>query len=127
VHSLPLVLALAALLAAGAGARAGEAPPSVGEVMVPGHPPAACPLSAQARGPDYACLNRQLQTAAGAAQPPVPTIDAAAREAQSPSRAGTFSQAATAERLGKNFGVSARPYRPAPPAYAQPITAGRPR
>jgi hypothetical protein len=64
-----------------------------------------------------ACLNQELQNQAVAAagQPP-PT---APLSAGSPSNAtGSFNEAGVAEQYGKNFGVSAVPYRPPPPVFS---------
>ncbi|HZV10226.1 MAG TPA: hypothetical protein VFF94_10735 [Novosphingobium sp.] len=130
-------IALAIGVFAGGAAYAAEPPAqdrtaskvsTGGEVIVNGKRVPACAGAAGGgHGFDLACLNRQLQAAAEAGTPPPPAIDAATRDAQTPSKVGTFSQAATAERLGKNFGHSAQPYRPLPPVTTNPIMTGKPR
>lgn len=75
---------------------------------------------------DYACLTRSLKAEARSAPGGTSAIDAAAAQAHVPSRVGTFSFSATAQRMGSNFGKAAMPYRPPPPVYANPIIAGQP-
>lgn len=105
-----------------------KVPATVREVIVNGkRQPACAATAAGGHAPNLACLNLELEAAARPGDPPAPAIDAAARDAQTPSKTGAFSQAATAERLGKNFGHSAQPYRPPPPAYSNPIMTGKPR
>jgi hypothetical protein len=61
----------------------------------------------------YDCINAQLGNVANAQQRPSSATDAPI-SASSPGYAtGTFNQAATANRLGQNFGKSVVPYRPA--------------
>lgn len=125
-----LVIALAATVASAAhAAEPGSAQaPAVGEVVVNGQRPAACSATAPGgHGLNFACLDGQVKAAAAAGAPAPPAIDATPAQASTPSQVGTFSHAATAERLGKTFGRSAQPYRPPPPVYANPITAGKPR
>ena len=99
--------------------------PAVGEVIVNGKP--SCSAGG-GHGLDLGCLNNQLQTAAKAGDPASSVTPDAVRDAQTPSKAGTFSQTATAERLGKNFGKSAQPYRPPAPVYSNSILpTGAPR
>lgn len=64
-----------------------------------------------------ACLNQELQSQAQAASGQA--APAAPLSAGSPANAtGSFNEAGVAEQYGKNFGVSALPYRPPPPVYA---------
>lgn len=105
-----------------------QATQPVAQVIVNGHRQSACPQASGGHGLDLACLNRQLQAAAKAGDPASPQIPDAARDAQTPSKVGTFSQTATAERLGKTFGKSAQPYRPPAPVYSNLILpTGAPR
>jgi hypothetical protein len=67
-----------------------------------------------------ACLNEELQNqalaASGQAAPAAPL------SAGSPANAtGTFNEAGVAEQYGKNFGVSAVPYRPPTPVYSNGV------
>ncbi len=108
--------------------RAAAAAASVGEVIVNGKRQPACSSTAPGgHGLNLACLNGQVKAAAEAGNPAPPAIDATTAQANTPSKVGTFSEAATSERLGKNFGKSAMPYRPPAPVYANPIMAGKPR
>jgi len=64
----------------------------------------------------FACLNQQLQSealaASGQASPTAPIT------ANSPANAtGTFNETGVSQQYGKNFGVSATPYRPAVPTF----------
>ena len=126
-------LVVAAVLLLGDAAYAADpkpaaAPATVREVIVNGQRQPACSSTAPGgHGLNLACLNGQVKAAAEAGNPPPPAIDATTAQANTPSKVGTFSQAATSQRLGKNFGHSAQPYRPPPPVYANPITAGKPR
>ncbi|MES2452011.1 MAG: hypothetical protein V4610_15745 [Pseudomonadota bacterium] len=74
---------------------------------------------------DLPCLDAELKAAAK--RPALPAIGATAAEATTPSRVGTFSHTATAQRMGRNFGRSAQPYRPAAPAYTSTVTGARAR
>jgi len=66
----------------------------------------------------YSCLNDQLARLAGTAHGGY----AAVLSAQSPAPAtGTFSYAATAERMGNAFGRSVIAQRPPPPVFALPF------
>jgi hypothetical protein len=71
-----------------------------------------------------ACVNQQLSRSipprnftAGSDLPQAGNVTAPA--------AGTFNQAATAERLGTSFGHSVVPQRPPPPVYSAPLLPGR--
>lgn len=105
-------------------APVGPAPVEAVEVVAPGAAARPCPPAGAA--PDYACLDRALKAAAQAGRPaPLPSAhDSAVADAQVPSKAGTFSFSAVAERMGPNLGQSAQPYRPPPPVYANPVQAG---
>lgn len=88
------------------------------DIVVTGRPSgSACTGGASAQPIDYACLNAALKATATAAQP---ARERAAAEADRPSKVGTFSFAATAQRMGANFGHSAQSYRPPAPRYANP-------
>jgi len=98
------------------------------DVLVTGqHPGSACTASTPARPVDYACLNQALKAAVKAGRPAPPAVDAATAQANTPSKVGTFSHAATAQRMGQNFGHSAQPYRPPAPTYANPVRGTPPR
>jgi hypothetical protein len=63
----------------------------------------------------FACLNQELKSEALAASGQSP---AAPLAAGSPANAvGIFNKTGIAEQYGKNFGVSASPYRPAAPVF----------
>jgi hypothetical protein len=69
--------------------------------------------------PFFSCLNEQLRRLADQSHGPVaqPTVTAT-----SPAPAvGTYNQAATRERMGTAFGVSAFPQRPPPPVFSNPL------
>ncbi|WP_165187859.1 hypothetical protein [Caulobacter soli] len=121
--ALPVLLALSLGHAAQAQVTAQNAPDPVGEVTVTA--PAKTGLSACAPA-DYACLDAALKAAALAARPADPPALGDAVQADTPTRVGTFSQAAVAQRLGANFGHAATPWRPTTPATTSPILAGRP-
>lgn len=96
------------------------------DVVVTGkRPGSTCGGATSAQPIDYACLNSELKTAAAAAQPTPSAADAVTSQATTPSKVGTFSHTATAQRMGQNFGKSAQPYRPPAPIYSNPA-AGRP-
>lgn len=122
-----LALGLAASAAVQAQDRAHQ-PKSRDEVIVNGKPAADCSPQARGRskGIDFACLNHQVQAAAAAGQPTPSADQTVTSQANTPSKVGTFSFSATSERMGKNLGHSARPYRPPAPTYSNAITAGRP-
>ena len=60
----------------------------------------------------YACINAQLGNVANAQPRPSSSTDAPISAASPGYATGTFNQAATANRLGQNFGKSVVPYRP---------------
>ncbi len=135
-RAFAIVAALLMTVASGGAAHAAQAadsrptpPASVDEVIVNGQRQPACSTTVPGgHGLNLACLNGQVKAAAAAGNPPPPAIDATTAEANTPSKVGTFSQSATSERLGKNFGHSAQPYRPPAPVYANPtIPTGKPR
>lgn len=98
------------------------------DIRVTGRRPGStCNGTASAQPIDYACLNRELKTAATSAQPAPSATDAIASQTTTPSKVGTFSHAATAQRMGKNFGKSAQPYRPPAPQYTNPVRGAPPR
>ncbi len=126
--ALPALLALLGLasdLGQAAQAQAQARPDPVDSVVV--SPPAKAgegDLSTCAPV-DYACLGAALKAAAASARPaPSPALDDAV-SADVPTRVGTFSQAAVAQRLGPNLGRAATPWRPAPATNASPILAAR--
>jgi hypothetical protein len=72
----------------------------------------------------YDCINAQLGAVARNTQRFSSDANAPV-SASSPSNVvGTFNQSATANRLGRNFGKSVTPYRP---AYTPPPSLGTPR
>jgi hypothetical protein len=68
----------------------------------------------------YDDLNRRLKGEVDRVNPPItnqPPIDA-----QSPDiRVGVINIPAVQQQYGQNFGISARPYRPAPLVYSAPL------
>jgi len=67
-----------------------------------------------------ACLNQELKNqalaASGQAAPAAPLT------AGSPANTtGSFNEAGVAEQYGKNFGISAVPYRPPPPVFSNGV------
>ncbi|WP_165189839.1 hypothetical protein [Caulobacter soli] len=119
--ALPGLLALSL----GQAAQAQSQPTPVDGVIV--SPPARAGAGPAACAPaDYACLGAALKAAAAHARPaaPVPLGDAVSADV--PTRVGTFSQAAVAQRLGPNLGRAATPWRPTSATNASPILAGRP-
>ncbi len=102
--------------------------PDKQDILVTGHRPGStCDGKDSAQPIDYACLNGELKTAADAARPAPPAIEATASQANTPSKVGTFSHSATAQRMGSNFGKSAQPYRPPAPTYTSHVRGGAPR
>ncbi len=98
------------------------------DILVTGQRPGStCDGRTSAQPIDYACLNGQLQTAAKGAPPARSAADAVTSQATTPSKAGTFSFSATSQRMGKNFGHSAQPYRPPPPVYTNPVRGAAPK
>lgn len=130
---LAAVLIAAAMLGMGASAQAQQGDPQAKVAKEPGkditvtgqRPNATCGGATSAQPIDYACLNSALKTATTAAQPAPSAADAITSQATTPSKVGTFSHTATAQRMGQNFGKSAQPYRPPAPVYTNPA-AGRP-
>ncbi|MEP9360979.1 hypothetical protein [Sphingomonas sp. KR3-1] len=100
------------LTAAPAGAQDSRQPVSDPGIVVTGQAPACRPA-------DLACLNAQLKLSGAGHPTPSPAREGEA-EATTPSRVGTFSQTATAQRMGRNFGKAATPYRPPAPSYSHP-------
>jgi hypothetical protein len=101
---------------------AAAAAPAVDAVVVTARPACAHLPGPQ---PDYACLNAQLAAAARGAQPaPANPASADLLGAGAPDRVGTFSFTGLSQQLGSNFGKSAFPQRPPPPAaYRPPLSA----
>jgi hypothetical protein len=60
----------------------------------------------------YDCINAQLGNVANAQPRPSSATDAPISASSPGYETGTFNQAATANRLGQNFGKSVVPYRP---------------
>lgn len=79
------------------------------------------------RHPAFDCLNDQLKAAAQAAAPTNPdTAIADAVGHGEPNKVGTFSYTGQSIRMGSNFGKSANPQRPVPPAYYNPPLSAPP-
>lgn len=99
------------------------------DILVTGQRPApGCTGQSAAQPVDYACLNGELKAAATSVPPPAPSAaDAVTAQATTPSKVGTFSHTATAQRMGQNFGKSAQPYRPPAPQYTNPVRGAPPR
>jgi hypothetical protein len=72
----------------------------------------------------YSCLNRQWARMV----PPTrfsSSADAPYSATSPAPQVGTFNQAATAERLGSNFGKSVVPQRPPPAVFSSPLIPAR--
>jgi hypothetical protein len=73
----------------------------------------------------FGCLNEKLRQQVKRVNPPVtntPPIDAKSQDI----KVGVVNIPAVQEQFGKNFGVSAFPFRPPPPVFGPPIGgAGR--
>ncbi len=122
-HAVSCAVLLAALTPLPAFAQQTEVPVKTeaqdkSDLVVTGTRPAPCGGTGAI---DYACLNAQLETAVKDARPASSAAAAVTADATTPSKAGTFSFSATAQRMGKNLGHSAQPYRPSAPTYATPI------
>jgi hypothetical protein len=95
------------------------------EVVVTG-PPSSCvhdaPGPQPARSIDYGCITRELAQKGHFVPPTVPSP---AAQAHIPSRVGTFSYTATAQRMGSGFGKGVTPQRPPAPTYSSVTIAGR--
>ena len=72
----------------------------------------------------YDCINAQLGNLAHSTQRFSSSTDAPVSANSLSNVVGTFNQSATANRLGRNFGKSVTPYRP---AYTPPPVLGTPR
>jgi len=90
-------------------------------------PDSACNGQTSQQPIDLACLNKDLKAAASAAQPTPLAADAITAQATTPSKVGTFSHTATAQRMGQNFGKSAQPWRPPAAQYTSPVRGAAPR
>lgn len=120
-----VALVLLALFGAGAVAEPQDRPESSDVVVT-------APRSCARNGalPDLACLNAELEREA---RGPISTkLDSASdQRRQAPSRIGTYSAAATRQRMGRGFGKGAfavRPPRPSfPPNPILPSRASAPR
>jgi hypothetical protein len=72
----------------------------------------------------FGCANEELRKQVDKVNPPVlntPPIDARSSDL----KVGTVNIPAVQQQYGKNFGVSAIPYRPPPPVFAAPIGPAR--
>ncbi len=109
-------LALLCLATAAAGlASAQPAPPPAA--------PANCTDVQVGTAQSYDCINAQLGAVAQGTQRFSSDANAPVTSSSSSNVVGTFNQSATANRLGRNFGKSVTPYRPAytpPPAFGTP-------
>jgi hypothetical protein len=68
----------------------------------------------------FGCTNEELKQQVDKVNPPVlntPPIDARSSDL----KVGTVNIPAVKQQYGKNFGISAIPYRPPPPVFAAPI------
>ena len=68
----------------------------------------------------YGCMNEKLKRQVEGVNPPItntPPIDARSQDL----KVGVVNVPAVQQQYGKNFGVSAVPYRPPPPVYAPPV------
>jgi hypothetical protein len=68
------------------------------------------------------CMNEELRQQVDKVNPPVlntPPIDAGSQDL----KVGTVNIPAVQQQYGKNFGVSAVPFRPPPPVFAAPVGA----
>lgn len=72
------------------------------------------------------CLNRQLMVdPAKTSRRDTPPLASEAVARMPSNRLGLFNRAATQVRMGRNFGRSAFPQRPAPPKPPSPLMQGR--
>jgi len=74
----------------------------------------------------FDCMNESLKRQVDRVNPPVlntPPIDARSQDL----KVGVVNVPAVQQQYGKNFGISAFPYRPPPPVYAAPTVSARPR
>lgn len=76
------------------------------------------------RSPSYACLSQKLQPAAGPTGTD-PRLSSEAIVNRPSNQLGTFNRAATAQRMGSNFGTSVYPQRPEMPTYHSPLVPNR--
>ncbi|WP_245286398.1 hypothetical protein [Bradyrhizobium sp. ARR65] len=68
----------------------------------------------------FGCMNEKLKRQVDRVNPPVlnvPPIDARSSDL----KVGTVNVPAVQQQYGRNFGVSAFPYRPPPPVYIAPV------
>ncbi|WP_407178620.1 hypothetical protein [Bradyrhizobium sp. STM 3562] len=68
----------------------------------------------------FGCMNEKLKREVDRVNPPVlnvPPIDARSSDL----KVGTLNVPAVQQQYGRNFGVSAFPYRPPPPVYVAPV------
>jgi hypothetical protein len=71
----------------------------------------------------YNCLNQQMQQYVQRQSQPQPNPPVSA--GSQPNQVGSFNEQSVAEQYGKNFGISAVPYRPPPPVYSNSIGPSR--
>ena len=70
------------------------------------------------------CLNQQLRQKVDRVNPPI--INQPPLDARSPdTKVGVINIPGVQQQYGKNFGVSAVPFRPPPPVFAAPFAGGR--
>jgi hypothetical protein len=140
IFALPLLLLPATPLRAEDSASLPPVIIGAPPATAPDHPPAA---SSGANAPatdkfercvdvvigherSFDCMNEKLKRQVDRVNPPVlntPPIDARSQDL----KVGVVNVPAVQQQYGKNFGVSAFPYRPPPPVYAAPTVSARPR
>lgn len=82
--------------------------------------PDRCGDAAARGGQSFGCLNARLKKQVDQVNPPVtntPPIDAKSQDL----KVGVVNIPAVQQQYGRNFGVSAFPYRPPAPVYTSPI------
>ncbi len=119
--SLGIILLAALALCPGAGSAAAD-PPALGGTTTGGsgssstNGPCVDVQVGDTRVPDFDCINRQFRLQVEHAHmvpPPAAPIDTHSSSIQ----VGTANQAAAEQMMGNEFGKSAHPQRPPPPAF----------
>jgi hypothetical protein len=119
-----VIAALATVLLAASG-EAQDVPPAKSGVTIGGEAP---PLTVHQRCPDagtggdqsIGCLNEKLKQQVDRVNPApanVPPLDAKSQDL----KVGVVNTPGVKQQYGKNYGVSAYPYRPPPLIYSSPL------
>lgn len=106
----------------GHATNAGSAANSAGGAGVPADP-TRCVEVEIGSSRSMNCLNQKLKREVDRVSP---TPNVAPIDARSPdTKTGVANVPGVAQQYGKNFGISAVPYRPAPPVYSSPLAPHR--